>query len=288
MDALRQPAPSRTAVGIPHDDEDARNADETFAKPLTEDDDPGGRAAETMMGRLVSPTMACGSTEAEAIGPFTSTYLAMRVAYFNKLGTYAEARGLDSAKRLWRPPHPCIDPYYESTSFGYGGLLPAQGLQAAASELCRRALGTHRGDRRFQPICKDSVANEVIGRVSGLRNVGEDPIVSAYRQERFRQLPSVVGPRPLRLIKGEGVIAVVYKPTPNGETFLSSRVTHNLASFMRGCSVILANRWNAELEDVRGINQRHLQEGLDRRVPRAAYPADEAGIVETHLGYSSD
>ena len=170
--ALRQPAPqSRIVVGVPKEVPegwDARAAAEGFA---------GAFSAEGARGDRTCPTLVMGSTEAEAVKLFANTYLALRVAYFNELDTYAEARGLDASRIIEgvcaRPPHRHA---LQQPLLRLRRLLPAQGHQAAARQLRRTSRRTSSAAIvDANRTRKDFVADEVLeaGRgVSGPRPLG--------------------------------------------------------------------------------------------------------------------
>ena len=241
--------PSRIIVGVPHESEDANDLDEdaqTFAKLLAdgaETDDPH--------------VMIMRATEAEAVKLFANTYLALRVAYFNELDTYAEARGLDAANIIQAVGlDPRIGSHYNNPSFGYGGYcLPKDTKQLLANyrnvpqNLIQAIVDSNR-------TRKDFIADEVIQRVMSMVYDGRDqPLVGVYRltmkrgSDNFRA-SSIQGI--MKRIKAKGIPVLVYEPTLDEERFYGSEVTHDFESFKQRADIILANRWSEELSDVRG------------------------------------
>ena len=234
--------PSRIVVGVPKGTPagwDARAAAERFAALLAEGAEDGG-----------VPSLVMGSTEAEAVKLFANTYLALRVAYFNELDTYAEARGLDASRII---EGVCADPrigsHYNNPSFGYGGYcLPKDTKQLLANyaDVPQNLVAAIVEANRTR---KDFVAEEVLKRVEGV----EHPLVGVYRltmksgSDNFRA-SSVQGV--MKRVKAKGVPVLVYEPTLDAPEFFGSEVTRDLASFKGRCDVIAANRWSPELADV--------------------------------------
>ncbi|MBT1160445.1 nucleotide sugar dehydrogenase [Bifidobacterium sp. SO1] len=243
--------PSRIVVGAPTDDAEAVEAARTFAGLLAQGADPAEADRVNEDGSKGIPQLVCGTTEAEAIKLFANTYLALRVAYFNELDTYAEARGLDAGQII---KGVCLDPrirnQYNNPSFGYGGYcLPKDSKQLLANyaDVPQNLIGAIVESNRTR---KDFVADEVLERVAGV----ERPVVGVYRltmksgSDNFRQ-SSIQGV--MKRIKAKGVTVLVYEPTLDAPDFFGSEVTHDLASFKERADVIVANRWNAaDLADV--------------------------------------
>lgn len=239
--------PSRIIVGVPsesvHMDELERMASR-FADLLKE----GAVSSEI-------PTLIMRATEAEAVKLFANTFLALRVAYFNELDTYASVRGLDATQIIKGVGlDPRIGSHYNNPSFGYGGYcLPKDTKQLLANyeDVPQNLIEAIVEANRTR---KDYVAEEVIDRVLRLAYDGvESPVVGVYRltmktgSDNFRA-SSVQGI--MKRIKSKGIPIMVYEPTLDSAEFYGSEVTHDLSYFKQECSVILANRWNTELDDV--------------------------------------
>lgn len=249
--------PSRIVVGAPKDDAEAVKAAELFAELLAQGADPEELTRTNADGSVGIPKLVLGTTEAEAVKLFANTYLALRVAYFNELDTYCEARGLSSADVI---DGVCLEPrigsFYNNPSFGYGGYcLPKDTKQLLANyrnvpqNLIEAIVEANR-------TRKDWVAEQVVDRVMGLVYEGrEKPVVGVYRltmksgSDNFRA-SSIQGI--MKRLKAKGVPVIVYEPTLDAPDFFGSEVTHDLAEFKSRCDVIVANRWSDELSDVAG------------------------------------
>ena len=242
--------PSRIVVGAPQDDEAAVAAAKTFAGLLAQGADPAEAERHNADGSTGIPELVVGTTEAEAIKLFANTYLALRVAYFNELDTYAESRGLDTRAII---DGVCLDPRigdgYKNPSFGYGGYcLPKDTKQllanyAAVPQNLIEAIVEANRTR------KDFVSDEILQLVDGVK----EPVVGIYRltmksgSDNFRQ-SAIQGV--MKRLKGKGVTVIVYEPTLDKPDCFGSPVTHDLAEFKAKADAIVANRWNNDLNDV--------------------------------------
>ena len=234
--------PSRIVVGVPSKTKEYLEIAEKFANLLQE-----GALKENIAVHIL------GCTEAEAVKLFANTYLALRVAYFNELDTFAQTKGLDTLDII---KGVCGDPrigdFYNNPSFGYGGYcLPkdSKGLQANFKDIPENLISAVVEANKTR---KSFIVNTILDRLSS----NTKPVVGIYRltmksgSDNFREssIKDVI-----TMLLEKGISIVIYEPNLKVDTYYNCKVINDLSKFKSTSKIVIANRYDTELDDIKDI-----------------------------------
>ena len=231
--------PSRIVVGVSERDNERLAFADQFVNLLKD----GSDEAEV-------PSFVMGSSEAEAVKLFANTYLALRIAYFNELDSYAESQSLNTKEIIKGVSlDPRIGDYYNNPSFGYGGYcLPkdTKQLQANFADVPNNLIEAIIESNKTR---KDFIAEQIAKKVEGIN----DPLVGVYRltmkshSDNFRE-SSVLGI--IERLKAKNIRLVIYEPLLKDKEFEGITVIADLKEFKSQCDLVISNRMDAELQDI--------------------------------------
>lgn len=231
--------PSRIIVGIPNNDERLRERGNVFLEILK----------DCALDEDVS-TMLTGSTEAESIKLFSNSYLAMRVAFFNELDSFAECNDLSSEEIIRGV---CLDPrienQYNNPSFGYGGYCLPKDTKQLLSNYYNVPNSIIKAIVQSNDIRKNYIASRIIEKTNNdpTKIIGVYKITMKFGSDNYRE-SSIM--QIVETLKTKGYETIIYEPTCKDGEYMGNRIVNNLADFKQRASLILANRMSNDLTDV--------------------------------------